>query len=68
MHRRSISVYVETLREEIRLIENQELFYRSGRTHTREQMAAHVLRGIRLMEIQTTLQKLRTTVRQECEI
>jgi len=59
MHQQSISVYVETIRQELNLIENQEIFYRKAKYHTPPQIAAHVERGSRLLEIRTQLQRLR---------
>jgi hypothetical protein len=55
----SIAPFVGTIREEIRLIQNQELFYRKLQHHTFEQITAHTRRESRLLQIRQELQKLR---------
>jgi len=51
MQSASISTIVESLREEIQLIQNQERFYRSKRHHSDEEIAAHSRRELRLLDI-----------------
>jgi uncharacterized protein (TIGR02271 family) len=58
MNTASISARVESLREEIRLIQNQERFYQALKRDSFEQMAAHARRELRLLDIQTELRKL----------
>jgi len=58
MQSASISTIVESLREEIQLIQNQERFYRSKRHHSGEEIAAHSCRELRLLDIQAELNKL----------
>ena len=55
----SIAPFVETIREEIKLIQNQELYYRKLKHHTLEQITAHVRRESRLLDIREDLQRLR---------
>lgn len=57
-----VSSYVETIREEIRLIQNQELWYRKRKHHTSEQMRAHDSRRSRLHEIHAELQRFAGTL------
>jgi len=59
MYNYSISSYVETIREEIRRIQDQELFYRKRKRPTFMETAAHDIRESRMLEIRETLQKLR---------
>jgi hypothetical protein len=58
MNTASISARVESLREEIRLIQDQERFYQALKRDSFEQMAAHARRELRLLDIQTELRKL----------
>ena len=60
MYSYSISSYVETIREEIKRIWDQELFYRKQDNPTFEETLAHDNRESRMLEIRQTLQKLRT--------
>ena len=60
MHSYSISAYVETIREEIKRIQDQELFYRKRIRPTFVETAAHDRRESRMLEIRATLQRLRT--------
>ena len=60
MYSYSISSYVETIREEIKRIWDQELLYRNQNNPTFEETLAHDNRESRMLEIRTTLQKLRT--------
>ena len=60
MYSYSISSYVETIREEIKRIWDQELFYRKQKYPTFVETAAHDRRELRMVEIRQTLQKLRT--------
>ena len=60
MYNYSISSYVETIREEIKRIQDQELFYRKQKSPTFVETAAHDSRESRMLEIRATLQKLRT--------
>jgi len=55
----SVALFVGTIREEIKLIQNQELYYRKLKDHTFEQITAHARRESRLLEIQEDLQRLR---------
>jgi len=50
---------IETIREEIRLIQNQELFYRKKKWHTFTQRVRHGWRLCRLLEIQEAVERLR---------
>lgn len=54
----SISARLDALRDEIRLICNQELYYRSRAPHSRQEIAAHARRELRLLEIEAELEKL----------
>jgi hypothetical protein len=54
----SISARLDSLRDEIRLIYDQELFYRRSAQHSKEGIAAHAQRELRLLDIQVELQKL----------
>ena len=56
----SISARVESLREEIRLIQNQERFYQTLKRNSFEQLAAHARRELRVLDIETELQKLQS--------
>ena len=60
MHSGSISTVLESLREEIKLIQNQECFYRRKPHHTLDEITAHCRRERRLLDIQAELNKLRT--------
>lgn len=62
MHMQCTSSYVETIREEIKFIQNQELWYRKCKRHTSGQMKAHDSRRLRLHEIQAQLQKVAGTM------
>lgn len=55
----AINSYLEQIREEIKLIQNQERFYRSESAHGDVQKAAHARRQSRLLEIRAQLGKLR---------
>jgi hypothetical protein len=55
----SISARVDALREEGRLIQNQERFYGTLKRPSFEESAAHARRALRVLQIQTELQKLR---------
>src|SRR5215472_8527774 len=55
----SIKSYVETIREEIKRIQIQELFYRKFKYPTFQQTAAHDRRESRLRQIQAELKTLR---------
>jgi hypothetical protein len=59
MYSHSISSYVETIREEIKRIHDQELLYRKRKQPTFVEMAAHQRRECRMLEIQAALQNLR---------
>jgi hypothetical protein len=59
MHNYSISSYVETIRKEIKSIQDQELFYRKQKYPTFVETAAHDRRELRMVEIRETLQQLR---------
>jgi protein-arginine kinase activator protein McsA len=58
MHDASILTRIESLREEIKLIQNQERFYRAVKRYSFEENAAHIRREIRLLEMQAELGKL----------
>jgi hypothetical protein len=58
MHHVSILPRIESLREEIKLIQNQERFYRTLKRDSLEENVAHTRREIRLLEMQTELEKL----------
>jgi protein-arginine kinase activator protein McsA len=49
---------IQTLREEIKLIQNQERFYHTLKRDSFEEDAAHTRREIRLLEMQVELVKL----------
>ena len=55
---------IETLREEIKLIQNQQRFYRTVKRCSFEQDTENIRREIRLLELQGELQKLQR--RQRC--
>jgi len=55
----AIGSYIETIRNEIKGIQNQELAYSRRKYQTFVQEKAHVRRESRLQEICTELQKLR---------
>jgi len=59
MHKQSLSSYVEKIREEIKLIENQEFLYRKLKHHSSEEITARDRRESRLLAIRAELQKLR---------
>lgn len=65
MHHASILARIETLREEIKLIQNQERFYLTVKRYSFEDNTAHIRREIRLLEIQAELGKLQ---RQEMHV
>ena len=58
MHIASILTFVESLREEIKLIQNQERFYRQKAHHSQEEITAHSRRELRLLDIRAELHKL----------
>jgi hypothetical protein len=58
MQSASISTFVQSLREEIKIIQNQERLYRTKRHHSSEEIAAHSRRELRLLDIQAELHKL----------
>ena len=59
MDKQSLSSPVEKIREEIKLIENQEFRYRKLKHHTFEEITARDRRESRLRTIRLELQKLR---------
>ena len=59
MYSYSISSYVETIRKEIKSIQDQELFYRKQKYPTFVETAAHDRRELRMVEIRETLQQMR---------
>jgi hypothetical protein len=63
MHSASISSFVESLREEITLIQNQERSYRRKSHHSQEEITARSRRELRLVDIRAELHKL---LRSEC--
>jgi hypothetical protein len=54
----AISAQVESLREEITIIRNQELFYQRRSHHCYEEIRAHARRELRLLDIQAALRRL----------
>jgi protein-arginine kinase activator protein McsA len=58
MHHAELFARIESLREEIKLIQNQERFYRTVKRDSFEENAAHTRREIRLLEMQVELGKL----------
>lgn len=54
----NISLYVDTLREEIRAIEEQERRYRKMKCHSESDVMFHANRQLRLAAISAELQKL----------
>jgi len=58
MHSDSISSHIEAMRQEIKRIQDRELFYREKKRPTFVETAAHHRRESRMLEIQATLQKL----------
>lgn len=54
----SMLARIENLREEIKLIQNRERFYRTVKRYSFEENAAHARREIRLLELQVELGKL----------
>jgi protein-arginine kinase activator protein McsA len=58
MHHTSILARIESLREEIKLVQNQERFYRTVKRDSFEENVAHTRREIRLLEMQAELGKL----------
>jgi hypothetical protein len=54
----SISARIGSLREEIRVIQNQERFFRTLKRNSFEESAAHARRELRLRDIQGELQEL----------
>ena len=58
MNGASIVALLESFREEIALIRNQERFYRTRERPSFEEKAAHARREARLLEIQAELGKL----------
>jgi len=59
MYSDSISSYVQTIREEIKRIQDQELFYHRQKYPTFVETAAHEKRESRMLAIRETLQQLR---------
>jgi protein-arginine kinase activator protein McsA len=58
MHDTSILARIESLREEIKLIQNQERFFHTVKRDSFEESATHTRREIRLLEMQVELGKL----------
>ena len=58
MHHTSILARMESLREEITLIQNKERFYGIVKRDSFEENVAHTRREIRLLEMQAELEKL----------
>jgi protein-arginine kinase activator protein McsA len=58
MHDAAILARIESLQEEIKVIQNQERFYRTVKRDSFETDAAHTRREIRLLEMQVELGKL----------
>ena len=58
MHHASMFARMKSLREEIKIIQNQERFYRTVKRDSFEENAAHTRREIRLLEMQAELGKL----------
>jgi protein-arginine kinase activator protein McsA len=56
----SILARIDSLREEIKLIQNQERFYHTVQRDSFEENAAHTRREIRLLEMQIELGSLQT--------
>jgi hypothetical protein len=54
----SRSAHIESLREQIKLIQNQERFYRTVKRYSFGENAAHIRREIRLLEIQAEIGRL----------
>jgi protein-arginine kinase activator protein McsA len=54
----SILARIDSLREEIKLIQNQERFYHTIKRDSFEENAAHTQREIRLLEMQIELGSL----------
>lgn len=54
----SMLARIENLREEIKLIQNRERFYRTVKRYSFEENAAHARLEIRLLELQVELGKL----------
>jgi protein-arginine kinase activator protein McsA len=54
----SRSAHIESLREQIKLIQNQERFYRTVKRYSLGENAAHIRREIRLLEIQAEIGSL----------
>jgi negative regulator of sigma E activity len=54
----AIAARVESLREEITIIRNQELFYQRRSRHSYEEIRAHARRELRLLDIQAALRRL----------
>jgi protein-arginine kinase activator protein McsA len=54
----SILARIDSLREEIKLIQNQERFYHTVKRDSFEGNAAHIRRKIRLLEMQVELGSL----------
>src|SRR5215469_10334656 len=59
MYNFSVSCYVETIREEIKRIQEQELLYRKQKYPTFVETKAHDRRESRMLEIRETLHQLR---------
>ena len=58
MQHASILPHIESLREEIKLIQNQERVYHTVKRDSFEENAAHIRREIRLLEMQVELGSL----------
>jgi protein-arginine kinase activator protein McsA len=56
----SILARIDSLREEIKLMQNRERFYRTLKRDSFEENAAHIRREIRLLEMQVELGSLQT--------
>jgi len=54
----SILPRIQSLRKEIKLVQNQERFYRTVKRDSLEENVAHTRREIRLLEMQAELEKL----------
>ena len=64
MQHASILPRIESLREEIKLIQNQQRFYRTVKRCSFEQSTENIRREIRLLEMEAELGKLQR--RQRC--
>jgi hypothetical protein len=58
MHHVSTLPRIESLRKEIKLVQNQERFYRTVKRDSFEENVSHTRREIRVLEMQAELEKL----------